>query len=109
MRVFKILVFVPLVFMVGCGTMNSQYDCPLENIASCISLKDMNDVVNHGDYIQSKNNIKTMNQYNPTKDSTKKKYMKVWVAPFKDKEGNIYDESVMYMEVKNNQTNKELS
>ena len=90
--------------------MNSTYDCPLEDISSCISLKDMNDVVNHGEYIETKNNIKATNQYNATQDNNKKKeYMKVWVAPFKDKDGNFYDESIMYTEVKNTNNKNKIS
>jgi len=108
MKILKLSILSPFLFLIGCGTMNSQYDCPLENISSCISLKEMNDVVNHGEYIQTKNNIKTTNQYNSAKES-KTKYMKVWVAPFKDKEGNFYDESFMYMEVKNTNNNNKVS
>ena len=35
--------------------------------------------------------------------------MKVWVAPFKDNDGNVYDESIMYMEVKNTNNNNKVS
>tara|TARA_R110002124_G_scaffold38571_4_gene122440 strand:+ start:4267 stop:4374 length:108 start_codon:yes stop_codon:yes gene_type:complete len=35
--------------------------------------------------------------------------MKVWVAPFKDKDGNFYDESIMYTEVKNTNNKNKIS
>lgn len=96
----------------GCEMMNSNYDCPLSEGASCMSLHDMDEAVSRGIYPKEFKHAYNDNPYesyvlktdaipegHPLR--TKDKIAKIWVAPYMDKDGNYHEQSNIYTVVEN--------
>ncbi len=114
MMLSKKLVILSLILgaLSGCEMMNSNYDCPLSEGASCMSLHDMDEAVSKGIYPKE-----LKHTYNDNLDSsyvlktdaiphgyplrTKDKVAKIWVAPYMDSNGNYHEQSNIYIVVEN--------
>jgi conjugal transfer pilus assembly protein TraV len=114
-----ILVIVMTFILSACSSINSQFDCPMKEGIRCESIQSVNARVDRGEI---GNNHLISNTTNPVihpityKDSTfiKNNYsltgeplrysetvMRVWLAPFEDKEGNYHQESDIYTITRN--------
>jgi conjugal transfer pilus assembly protein TraV len=94
----------------GCEMMNSSYDCPLSEGASCMALHDMDAAVTRGEYPKNiRNNISESGTYVQHKDlmpgtypsRTKDRVAKIWLAPYEDNSGNYHEQSNIYTVVEN--------
>ena len=98
----------------GCSSINSQFDCSMKPGIRCESIDSVNSRVDRGEIggttsmsgitpssIQSISyKDAAYSRINPFKNSEPLRYgetvMRVWVAPFEDKEGNYHQESDIY-------------
>lgn len=101
--------------LTGCEMMNSSYDCPLSEGASCMSLHDMDAAVSQGIYpkgvagsnVASSTDAKEI--YVQHKDlmpgtypkRTRDMVAKIWLAPYEDSNGNYHEQSNMYTVIEN--------
>jgi conjugal transfer pilus assembly protein TraV len=97
------LLVILLSALTGCSTFNEQYDCPLKNGASCISLRDMDQAITNAmtgsDFSKGPNSVFVsykghMPQSYPKR--TKSTVAKIWLAPYEDSMGNYHDSSYLY-------------
>ena len=101
--------------LAGCETMNSSYDCPLSQSASCMALHDMDSAVSQGLYPKENNQViaddsNNDNVYMQSSNSlptgsypkrTKDRVAKIWLAPYEDSKGDYHEQSNVYAVVKN--------
>ncbi len=94
----------------GCEMMNSSYDCPLSEGASCMALHDMDAAVTRGEYPKNvTSNNKESDVYVQHKDlmpgtyptRTKDRVAKIWLAPYEDNSGNYHEQSNIYTVIEN--------
>lgn len=105
------IISIALIFgaLSGCEMMNSNYDCPLSEGASCMSLHDMDEAVSKGLYPKEFKQTNHNNLYEPlilnTDEGyplrTKDKIAKIWIAPYMDSNGNYHEQSNIYTVVEN--------
>lgn len=96
----------------GCSGINSQFDCPMKPGIRCESIDSVNARVDRGE-IGGGSTLSTTSiiqpisykhsaysRFSPFKKGEPLRYsetvMRVWVAPFEDKEGNYHQESDIY-------------
>lgn len=104
-----ILSLILLNLLTGCEMMNSSYDCPLEQGASCISLHDMDRAVSQGLYPKRTHLADSNSTYVVHRDlvpgsypmRTKDKVAKIWLAPYEDVNGNYHEQSNIYTVIAN--------
>lgn len=115
----KILVIFMTIILNACSGINSQFDCPMKPGIRCESIESVNARVDRGEIGNShlQSNVSPLSiqpiqyrhsvykQNNFSKDGEPLRYsetvMRVWVAPFEDKEGNYHQESDIYTITKN--------
>ena len=102
-----ILVFWQLVWLSGCSVMNADYDCPLQDTASCESLSVTDKKITYG--LVNKNIADAGAQdnkfYVTHRDMMPKVYPKrvpemisrIWFAPYEDNNGNFHEASYVYV------------
>ena len=106
--------FMPI-FLVGCASMNSNFDCPNKPGVTCRSIDQVNDMVNRGAFSKERTTVargKTSNQHlavNHSDISGKfnslrigEQVVRLWVAPYQDVHGNYHNESTLYTVVRKN-------
>ena len=109
----KVALVSVLLFLTGCSTMNSEFDCAHKPGVSCRSLDQVNDMVNQGvigkdDIKESKNrNHADVNQgrlgFSTTGPlRTGERVVRIWTAPYQDVSGNYHDEGVIRTVVNKN-------
>lgn len=106
------------VFLTGCSSMNSKFDCPNKPGVTCRSIDQVNDMVDRGvigrdisirnihtskfySIYPIKNNSNTASAFNPTNLSPSplrsgEQVVRVWVAPYQDVNSNYHNESTIY-------------
>ena len=111
----NILVMILVTILLsGCSSINSQFDCPMKPGIRCESIDSVNSRVDRGEIggttcmgcitspsIQSiPYKDVTYSRMSLFKNGEPLRYgetvMRVWVAPFEDKEGNYHQESDIY-------------
>lgn len=110
----KILFILVITFLLNSCASHSQFDCPLKPGIRCESIDSVNARVDRGEIgnntatlIPSSANIKPISYQRPSyfngtpfKKGEPLRYgetvMRVWVAPFEDKEGNYHQASDIY-------------
>lgn len=109
MRRIKNCVIAPLIIMLSaCSSMNSNFDCPMQNGISCQSLDEVNASIDAGAIGISRTRmlIPQPVYLAPTYGDDKAypsairladKTTHVWIAPFVDTAGNFHAESDVYV------------
>ena len=109
-RKILIIALLQLVWLTGCSVMNQNYDCPLDDTASCVSLSEMDNRISYG---MTGNNLKNASLdddkfYVTHRGLLPKSYPKrlpemtnrIWFAPYEDVNGNFVDASYVYIVTK---------
>lgn len=113
----RTFLFIPLLMLTACTTMNSSFDCPNKAGVNCKSLDQINSMVNSGEIrgrtqtvhevgTQS-TNIAEFNSFSSTTSFTDQPIrhgetvQRIWIAPYEDTEGNYHQESVIHAVMKN--------
>lgn len=116
--------FVPfIIFLTGCGSMNSKFDCPNQPGITCKSIDQVNDMVDRGLIgksgeventkkisntkfypIKSNLNIVTNTNNNAEKQPNPfragEQVVRIWIAPYQDVYGNYHNENSIYTVVR---------
>jgi conjugal transfer pilus assembly protein TraV len=96
----------------GCSGINSQFDCPMKSGIRCESIDSVNARVDRGEIGSGATTLSsrlvqpitckapTCSRFIPFRNGEPLRYgetvMRVWVAPFEDKEGNYHQESDIF-------------
>jgi len=96
----------------GCSGINSQFDCPMKPGIRCESIDSVNARVDRGEIGSGATTLSTRlvqpitcktptcSRFIPFRNGEPLRYgetvMRVWVAPFEDKEGNYHQESDIF-------------
>lgn len=109
-RKFLILSLLQLVWLTGCSVMNSDYDCPLQDTASCDSLSVTDKKITYGLVRENRADAATQDNkfYVTHRGLMPKAYPKrvpemtsrIWFAPYEDQNGNFIDASYVYVVTK---------
>jgi len=105
----KVLVVFLVVFLAGCSSMNSSFDCPNQPGVMCRDLDQVNTMVNRGEIGKGKSSHKSFSgEFYPIKNSLKttapvrfgEKVLRIWITPYEDSQGNYHDEGMLYTVVR---------
>jgi conjugal transfer pilus assembly protein TraV len=83
------LSLIMLLFLTGCSTLNSQFDCPMRPGIRCESLDQVNSRVDRGEIGQEM--LKTSLPIRK-----RETVLPIWIAPFEDTDGNYHQASEIY-------------
>ena len=110
----KLVIVSILLFLSGCSSMNSKFDCPNKPGVTCRSLDQVNDMVDRGIIGRnvSASSIRTPvfypNYYSSKNTSLSsslrsgESVMRIWVAAYQDVHNNYHNESTLYTVVRKN-------
>lgn len=103
----KLTILLPLTLsLAGCGgALNSNFDCPNKPGVMCRSLDQVNSMVNRGelgkdDGIRKAGTegfshvVSILKTTRPLRANDQ--VMRIWIAPYQDKDGNYHDEGMLY-------------
>lgn len=87
--------------LTGCSAMNGDYECPLKNGASCVSLQDMDRSLNEqiNDPVIKKSSFNVVHKDllpGSSPQRTSDLTAKIWFAPYEDGDGNYHDANYIY-------------
>lgn len=109
----KIIFTLLLIFIAGCSTMNSSFDCPNKPGVMCQSLDQVNTMVDRGEFSRSGSVTKdvtsipmdTNKVYTATNTPlrTGEQVLRIWIAPYQDAQNNYHDEGALYAVVRPSQ------
>lgn len=115
------IIFIPIlaimIFLSGCSSMNSSFDCQNKPGVTCRSLDQVNDMVDRGLIGRERNIEKTKSNpaYLAIRELNKQnlsnrlnslrqgeQVVRVWIAPYQDVSSNYHNESTLYTVVRKN-------
>jgi len=110
MRFLYSTFFILLILLSACTTMNDKFTCKTPDGVMCRSLDDVNGMVDRGELGSVPNKV-TQNNISFTPGFSHmprvgeplrygETVMRVWIAPYEDKQGNYHEDSVFYMVIK---------
>ncbi len=90
-----------IVFVVGCANNTHKFDCKVGTGVGCKSITEVNTMVNKGfgaekalgDTIAP---VKIVASEKNAITRIKEEYLRVWLAPFQDSQGNLHSSSTIY-------------
>lgn len=101
----RIIFYMGTTLMVGCSSLNSQFDCPMKPGVRCENIDSVNARVDRGELgqaniayppIEYKSNFHYSRNHYLSKEHPLRyaeTVMRVWIAPFEDTAGNYHQES----------------
>jgi conjugal transfer pilus assembly protein TraV len=87
------LIFMLLLLLNGCSSMNAQFDCPMQPGVHCESLDQVNSRVDRGEIGQEVIATSLPIRQHDT-------VLPIWIAPYEDNDGNYHKEQEIYAVLK---------
>jgi hypothetical protein len=99
----RLFLLLPLA-LTGCATYNESFDCEPGKGVGCVSLSQVNYMVDKGelplpsqgqDHVQQARRRKNLQEAMPAKNFPGSKRLRIWIAPHQDPDGMLHDPATL--------------